>query len=189
MVSPALEMTFRTRPIAWVLAALAVTTPVGLASEWYVDDDASSAGDATSWETAHDDLRQVLAMAGPGDTVHVAGGTYAMQGLGCPGVRREKRLSPALRWRGGRRAIGQSPLRPIRVVAAWIVPRGRLAAFAKAANEMPRATCQSGIVAGKMREKSIPVTRKPSFSSCRRTQAKRTSQNQPARNVTSITGR
>ena len=36
-------------------------------------------------------------------------------------------------------------------------------------NEMPSATCQSGMAGGRISGKSIPVTRKPSFSSCFRT--------------------
>ncbi|OPZ06975.1 MAG: hypothetical protein BWZ10_02925 [candidate division BRC1 bacterium ADurb.BinA364] len=54
---------------------------------------------------------------------------------------------------------------------------------------MPIATCQRGIVGGQISGKSIPVTKKPSFTSCFLTTAKRTSQAPPTAKVTISTGR
>ena len=43
---------------------------------YYVDDSAPAGGDGTSWATASNDLQLMLAIAGPGDEVRVAQGTY-----------------------------------------------------------------------------------------------------------------
>ena len=50
--------------------------------------------------------------------------------------------------------------------------------------EMPKATCHSGTVGGRTSGNSMPVTRKPSFSSCFRTTANSSSQRPPAAKVT-----
>ncbi|MNN80760.1 hypothetical protein D3C81_1975200 [compost metagenome] len=49
---------------------------------------------------------------------------------------------------------------------------------------MPRATCQSGMLGGRVRAKSTEVTKKPSFTSWRRMEANSTSQKPPTMKVT-----
>ena len=56
-------------------------------------------------------------------------------------------------------------------------------------NDTPSATCQSGMVGGRISGNSIPLTRNPSFTSCLRTEANSISQNPPTANVTASTGR
>ena len=56
-------------------------------------------------------------------------------------------------------------------------------------NVTPSATCQSGTVGGMIRGNSMPVTRKPSLTSCRRIAANSISQRPPTANVTTSTGR
>ena len=48
---------------------------------------------------------------------------------------------------------------------------------------MPSATCQSGVSGGRVRANSTEVTKKPSLTSCLRTDAKRTSQKPPTMKV------
>jgi hypothetical protein len=55
--------------------------------------------------------------------------------------------------------------------------------------EIPMATCQRGVVAGRIRGKSIQVTKNPSLTSCLRTMANNTSQRPPATMVTITMGR
>ena len=55
--------------------------------------------------------------------------------------------------------------------------------------EMPTATCHRGIVGGRVRGKSMPVTRKPSFTSWRRIVENRASQKPPTALHTRKTGR
>ena len=48
----------------------------GLATAWFVDDDAEAGGDGSSWESAFRHLQDALAVATAGSEVHVAGGVY-----------------------------------------------------------------------------------------------------------------
>src|SRR5690554_7137566 len=48
---------------------------------------------------------------------------------------------------------------------------------------IPNATCQRGMVAGRVKANSTEVTKKPSLISCLRTDAKTTSQKPPTRGV------
>ncbi len=55
-------------------------------------------------------------------------------------------------------------------------------------NAVPTATCHRGMVGGRMRGMSAPVTKKPSLTSWPRTLAKTTSTPIPVVNATSRTG-
>jgi hypothetical protein len=56
-------------------------------------------------------------------------------------------------------------------------------------NEIPRATCHKGIVAGRVKGNNRPVTRRPSLILCPRIEAKRISQKNPTPYVTIIIGK
>lgn len=67
------------RTAAALLAAL--TAQTAMASDtFYVDASAPSGGDGSSWATAFSDLQHALALAGAGDEVRVAQGTYKPDG-------------------------------------------------------------------------------------------------------------
>ncbi|MNE79696.1 hypothetical protein D3C80_1762050 [compost metagenome] len=49
---------------------------------------------------------------------------------------------------------------------------------------MPRATCHSGMLGGRIRANSTEVTKKPSLTSCLRIEANNTSQKPPTIKIT-----
>jgi predicted outer membrane repeat protein len=79
--------------ISLILLVSAVYTPVAMAANgingttavniWYVDQDADGGADGTSWINAFNYLQDALLIAGSGDQIWVANGTYtADQGVG-----------------------------------------------------------------------------------------------------------
>ncbi len=52
--------------------------PVAVSAQttWYVDDDAATGGDGTTWSTAYDSLSTALTTVQSGDQIWVAAGTY-----------------------------------------------------------------------------------------------------------------
>ena len=54
---------------------------------------------------------------------------------------------------------------------------------------MPSAACHSGVVGGRISGNRMPVTKKPSFTSTRRTTANSTSHERPTTIVTTYSGR
>lgn len=69
-------MIVRALPIA-ILATSLFYTPIGEAQTvWYVDDDGDLGNSCTSWPDACPELQTALSLAGPGDQVWIAIGTY-----------------------------------------------------------------------------------------------------------------
>ncbi|MFW5652825.1 MAG: choice-of-anchor Q domain-containing protein [Planctomycetota bacterium] len=66
----------RTRRLACLAAGLFVGSTALASDIWHVDIDAAPGGDGSSWATAFDSLQTALAVAGRGDEVWVAEGTY-----------------------------------------------------------------------------------------------------------------
>jgi hypothetical protein len=69
-------LTQKTLGIAVVLLIVGLVPAVSAQSVIYVDDDAATGGDGTTWETAFMHLRDALGVASAGDEIRVAGGTY-----------------------------------------------------------------------------------------------------------------
>ena len=85
-----------------VVFALAAATSAAQ-STWYVDDDATSGGDGTSWSSAFEFLQDALAVAQPGDELRVAGGRYQPdQGTGFAAGDRDAKFELA-----GLRIVGE----------------------------------------------------------------------------------
>ena len=58
------------------VAVMAFVGPAQAQTTWYVDDNASLAGDGTSWSTAFKYLQDALVVAASGDEIHTAVGSY-----------------------------------------------------------------------------------------------------------------
>ncbi|MFQ5411703.1 MAG: right-handed parallel beta-helix repeat-containing protein [Phycisphaerae bacterium] len=70
-------------PAVFVSAAwLLVTLPATAQTTWFVDDDGAAGNGCTSWADACPDLQTALGLAGPGDAIWVADGTYRPAGPG-----------------------------------------------------------------------------------------------------------
>ncbi len=71
----------RIRPFTLVVLAapfvvLGLTAAAQAQTTWYVDDDAGPGGDGATWPTAFEYLQDALAVANPGDEIHVGQGMY-----------------------------------------------------------------------------------------------------------------
>jgi hypothetical protein len=65
--------------ISIVVATIAIMALSGgsiYAADWYVDQSVSGSGNGTSWEEAFETITEAVDVAGEGDNIHVAAGTY-----------------------------------------------------------------------------------------------------------------
>ncbi len=72
MLPPKMMIASKALLLAWLMAASAAQAQ----TIWYVNDDGESEGGCTSWLDACPELQTALSLAGDGDQIWVAQGTY-----------------------------------------------------------------------------------------------------------------